>query len=31
LPKELPIKQLPLEEILLETDQFLNSDKSTEN
>jgi ATP-dependent DNA helicase DinG len=27
----LPIKQLPLEEILLETDQFLNSDKSTEN
>ncbi|MGX7229146.1 helicase C-terminal domain-containing protein [Enterococcus pseudoavium] len=31
LPKELPIKQLPLQEILLETDQFLNSDKSNEN
>lgn len=31
LPKELPIKQLPLEEILAETDQFLNSDKSVEN
>lgn len=31
LPKELPIKQLPMEEILLETDQFLNSDKSEEN
>lgn len=31
LPKELPIKQLPLEEILAETDQFLNSDKSEEN
>jgi ATP-dependent DNA helicase DinG len=31
LPKDLPIKQLPLEEILLEADQFLNSDKSDEN
>lgn len=31
LPKDLPIKQLPLEEILLEADQFLNSDKSEEN
>ena len=31
LPKDLPIKQLSLEEILLEADQFLNSDKSDEN
>lgn len=31
LPKELPVKQLPLAEILLETTQFLNSDKSEEN
>lgn len=31
LPKELPIKQLPLAEILVETDQFLNSDKNEEN
>lgn len=31
LPKDLPIKQLSLEEILLEAYQFLNSDKSDEN
>lgn len=31
LPKELPIKQLPLAEILRESDEFLNSDKNEEN
>lgn len=31
LPKELPIKQMPLEEILAETNQFLISDKNHEN